>query len=128
MLVNNNNNTIEFFLPIEGLESEHCVLIVSKALDKIKGLISYQIELNNQRVFIQIKDVKIINEIVQTIKEIGYEVTTIKRTFPVLEMTCASCAISVESLLNAEIGVLSAAVNFSTITRWSSTLIFSQRK
>lgn len=116
MLVNNNNNTIEFFLPIEGLESEHCVLIVSKALDKIKGLISYQIELNNQRVFIQIKDVKIINEIVQTIKEIGYEVTTIKRTFPVLEMTCASCAISVESLLNAEIGVLSAAVNFANAT------------
>lgn len=115
MLVN-NNSTIEFFLPIEGLESEHCVLIVSKALDKIKGLISYQIELNNQRVFIQIKDVKIINDIVQTIKEIGYEVTTIKRTFPVLEMTCASCAISVESLLNAEIGVLSAAVNFANAT------------
>ncbi|MBY0543745.1 MAG: heavy metal translocating P-type ATPase [Sphingobacteriaceae bacterium] len=112
----NNNNPIEIFLPIEGLESEHCVLIVSKALDKIKGLISYQIELNNRRVFIQIKDAKIINEIVQIIKEIGYEVTTIKRTFPVLEMTCASCAISVESLLNAEIGVLSAAVNFANAT------------
>lgn len=112
----NNNNPIEIFLPIEGVESEHCVLILSKALDKIRGLISYQIELNNQRVFIQIKDVKIINEIVQTIKEIGYEVTTIKRTFPVLEMTCASCAISVESLLNAEIGVLSAAVNFANAT------------
>lgn len=111
-----NNNTIEFFLPIEGLESEHCVLIVSKALDKIKGLISYHIELNNQRVFIRIKEAKIINEIVQAIKGIGYEVTVIKRTFPVLEMTCASCATSVESLLDAEIGVLAAVVNYASAT------------
>lgn len=111
-----DHNTIEIFLPIEGLESEHCVLIVSKALSKIKGLISYQIELNNQRIFIKVKDAKIINEVVQTIKEIGYDVTIIKRTFPVLEMTCASCATSVESLLNAEIGVLTAEVNYANAT------------
>lgn len=40
-------------------------------------------------------------------------VTTIKKTFPVLQMTCAACAISVESLTKAQPGVIDAAVNFA---------------
>lgn len=39
---------------------------------------------------------------------------TIKTTFPVTGMSCASCAVSVESMLAAQKGVLSAAVNFAT--------------
>lgn len=38
---------------------------------------------------------------------------TIKQTFPVLEMTCAACAVSVESMLNAVEGVKQATVNFA---------------
>ncbi|WP_276483854.1 heavy metal translocating P-type ATPase [Paraflavitalea pollutisoli] len=39
-----------------------------------------------------------------------------KETFPVLEMTCAACAVSVESMLKAVPGVQSAAVNFANQT------------
>lgn len=39
-----------------------------------------------------------------------------KRTFPVLEMTCAACAVSVESMLKATPGVKDAAVNFANQT------------
>ena len=35
------------------------------------------------------------------------------QNFPVLEMTCASCAVSVESILNNTEGVVNAAVNFA---------------
>src|SRR5215475_1985935 len=39
---------------------------------------------------------------------------TVKNTFPVLHMTCASCANSVESIVKATEGVISASVNFAT--------------
>ncbi|RYC66482.1 heavy metal translocating P-type ATPase [Spirosoma sordidisoli] len=36
-----------------------------------------------------------------------------RQTFPVLEMTCAACAVSVESMLNNTPGVAKAAVNYA---------------
>jgi Cu2+-exporting ATPase len=40
------------------------------------------------------------------------------QSFPVLEMTCAACAVSVESMLKATAGVKQAAVNFANQTAW----------
>lgn len=40
----------------------------------------------------------------------------IKQTFPVLEMTCAACAVSVESMLKTATGVKDASVNFANQT------------
>lgn len=40
--------------------------------------------------------------------------STIKTTYPVTGMSCASCAVSVESMLAAQNGVSKAAVNFAT--------------
>ncbi|MFC6999057.1 heavy metal translocating P-type ATPase [Rufibacter roseus] len=40
----------------------------------------------------------------------------IKNTFPVEGMTCAGCAVSVESMLQSQTGVQSAAVNFANKT------------
>ena len=42
--------------------------------------------------------------------------TSIKKTFPVLNMSCASCAISVESMVKAQNGVVNASVNFAAAT------------
>jgi P-type Cu2+ transporter len=41
-----------------------------------------------------------------------------RETFPVLDMTCAACAISVESMLKSTSGVKDAAVNFANQTAW----------
>lgn len=41
-----------------------------------------------------------------------------KETFPVLEMTCAACAISVESMLKSVPGVKDAGVNFANQSAW----------
>ncbi|MBY0433285.1 MAG: heavy metal translocating P-type ATPase [Cyclobacteriaceae bacterium] len=44
---------------------------------------------------------------------------TVKReTFPVLEMTCAACAVSVESILKKATGVKDAGVNFANQSAW----------
>jgi P-type Cu2+ transporter len=42
----------------------------------------------------------------------------IKETFPVLDMSCAACAVSVESTLKATAGVKDAGVNFANQTAW----------
>lgn len=44
---------------------------------------------------------------------------TVKReTFPVLEMTCAACAVSVESMLKSTTGVYDAGVNYANQSAW----------
>ncbi|ULQ51328.1 heavy metal translocating P-type ATPase [Flavihumibacter fluvii] len=42
----------------------------------------------------------------------------VKETFPVLEMTCAACAVSVESMLKSAVGVNDAGVNFANQSAW----------
>ncbi|HVG14955.1 MAG TPA: heavy metal translocating P-type ATPase [Chitinophagaceae bacterium] len=42
----------------------------------------------------------------------------VRETFPVLEMTCAACAVSVESMLKSAPGVADAGVNFANATAW----------
>lgn len=42
----------------------------------------------------------------------------IKNTFPVLGMTCAGCAVSVESMLKTVSGVKDAGVNYANQTAW----------
>ena len=42
----------------------------------------------------------------------------IKTNFPVTGMSCASCAASVESMLNSQPGVVSATVNFAASSVW----------
>jgi len=44
--------------------------------------------------------------------------TTVKKNFPVTGLSCASCAVSVESMLKSQKGVLDAAVNYANSTAW----------
>jgi Cu2+-exporting ATPase len=44
--------------------------------------------------------------------------TSIKKNFPVTGLSCASCAISVESMLRAQAGVLDASVNYANSSAW----------
>ena len=42
----------------------------------------------------------------------------IHQSFPVLEMTCAACAVSVESMLKSTKGVIDAGVNYANQSAW----------
>ncbi len=46
----------------------------------------------------------------------GHHAAPVHKQFPVTDMTCAACAVSVESVLGQQPGVVSAAVNFATQT------------
>ena len=108
-------NTTEKFweLPLSGVESEHCALIVDKGLAKVPGVTSHKVELNNHKAIITTKDNDVIPQAVHAIRNLGYEVETVKQNFPVTGMSCASCAASAESIVAAQEGVVNAAVNFA---------------
>jgi Cu2+-exporting ATPase len=106
-----NNNEVR--IPIEGVDSEHCALIVDHGIAKIKGIESHRVELNNKVAVIQTDNQESVSEAVKIIRDLGYGVTTIKKSFPVLQMSCASCAVSVESMLKSQPGVVDANVNYA---------------
>lgn len=107
-----NKNPV--YLPLEGMDSEHCALIIDKGLQSVKGIGTHRVELNNRRAVVEPTNIEAVPEAVKAIRDLGYGVTTIKVTFPVLQMTCASCAVSVESILKATPGVVNAVVNFAS--------------
>jgi Cu2+-exporting ATPase len=106
-----NNN--EFRIPLEGVESEHCALIVDNGLEKLNGVYSHRVELNNKRAVIQSNNRCSVSDAVKIIRDLGYGVTTVKKSFPVLQMTCASCAVSVEGIIKSQAGVIDANVNYA---------------
>jgi Cu2+-exporting ATPase len=46
------------------------------------------------------------------------KVSIVKESYPVLEMSCAACAVSVESMLKSVQGVTQAGVNFANQSAW----------
>ncbi len=104
----------KIYLPLEGVESEHCALIIDKALRDLAGLPKHKVELNNHRVVLEDATRENAQQVIQKVRAIGYNITTVKITVPVLQMSCASCASSVQTMLNAQPGVLSAVVNYAS--------------
>ena len=113
-----SNKVETIFLPLEGVDSEHCALIVNKGLSAVTGIESHKVELNNHRAVIEVDDNEAVVGAVNAIKGLGYGVLTIKQTFPVLGMTCASCAVSTESIVKSQPGVVSASVNYASSNLW----------
>ena len=113
----NNMEVLEtnsIYLPLENVDSEHCALIVDKGLGKVEGISSHKVELNNNRALITGNDiVDLIPKAVKEIRNLGYNVTTVKKNYPVLNMTCASCASSSQNILLMQKGIVSASVNYA---------------
>lgn len=104
-------------LPLVGVESEHCALIVDKGLATVKNINSHRVDLNNGKAIIEAPaDAEILQYAVKSVQNLGYDIEYTKRQYPVIGMTCAACAASVESILQSEPGVLKAGVNFATQT------------
>lgn len=102
------------YIPLENVDSEHCALIVDKGLSEIPEISEHNVELNNRRAKISAKDMdEAIPLAVQKIRDLGYDVPTVKKRYPVMNMTCASCANSSQNILKMQPGVVDAQVNYA---------------
>jgi Cu2+-exporting ATPase len=108
------NQSYKITFPVLGLKSEHCVLIIENALKRINGISNASVHLNNNDVSVESDDLQHITpKAIQVIRNIGYDIPTVKKDFAVLHMSCANCALSVETYLRSQPSVLQANVNFA---------------
>ena len=107
--------TQPYAIPLENVESEHCAMIVNKGLQSVEEITQHKVEINNKQAIIETEKPEIaIPNAVKTIRDLGYDVATITQIIPVLQMTCASCAVSVESIIKFLPGVVNASVNYAS--------------
>lgn len=108
-------NTID--LPVEGMNDEQSAKVVDKVLQEVKGIASHKVELKNRKAIINTQDgTEVIPLAIKAIRDVGYNVDTVKKTFPVLNLSCASCAVSTESTLKNIPGVIHVSVNYANAT------------
>jgi P-type Cu2+ transporter len=108
-----DNTTV--YLPLENVEGEQGALKVDKGLSQIDGITFHKVEWSNRRAVIKGDSIeRIIPEAVKQIRELGYSVPAVKKNFPVLNLACASCANSSQTVLKNQPGVLSASVNYAS--------------
>ncbi len=110
-----NKNII--YLPLENVDTEQCATIIENGLKNIEGILFHKVELNNNRIVINGEDsIDLIPKVVKQIRALGYGVTTLNKKYPVLNMSCASCASSAQEILKAQTGVVSALINYADTT------------
>lgn len=110
--MNGQNNHFE--IPLAGVESEHCAIIIDKGLSKVKGIAQHHVDLNNSKAIVDTDDdAETIRKAVQSVRDLGYDIAAAKKQFPVTGMSCAACASSVESILSAKQGIINANVSFA---------------
>jgi Cu2+-exporting ATPase len=106
--------SVKYTFPIGGMESDHCALIIDKAFEKLHGVTYHGVEFNNGRaVIVTDGSNDVVAEAVQTVRKLGYTVPSAKVSYPVLNMSCASCAASAQTVLGRQPGVISAGVNYA---------------
>ncbi len=102
-------------LLIKGLTCASCVARLERALSQIKGILEVNVNLASEKASL-IFDPSLINlkDIVQAIRETGYDVHLEKIILPIKGMSCASCARRVEKALGQIMGVIQVQVNLAT--------------
>ena len=100
-------------IPILNLNSEKDVATLKTLLTEIENIEEFTVDLNTKSVSITAKKLpKITAKVYEALKQNKFEINSVQKTYPVLNMTCASCASSSQANLQRQIGVVNAEVNY----------------
>jgi P-type Cu+ transporter len=102
-------------LPVRGMTCASCVAQIEKGLSKVPGIHEASVNLATERAMLTYEPDRVgVEEIVETIRDLGYEVPLQQLTLAIEGMSCASCVTAIEKALHAVRGVLRANVNLAT--------------
>nr|PZN04597.1 MAG: heavy metal translocating P-type ATPase [Bacillota bacterium] len=104
-------------LNIKGMSCAACAARIEKGLAKMAGVRQANVNLATEKASIAYdpKEVTVL-EIVQKIRDLGYDVLADRVELGLKNMTCAACAARIEKVLSRTPGVLKATVNFAAET------------
>ena len=105
-------------LPVVGMTCANCVATVERNARKAEGVTEAAVNFASERVTVSYDpDVaggaQVTAEVIDRIRRAGYDVPTAEVELPLLGMTCANCAATIERRLKKTEGVLDATVNFA---------------
>lgn len=102
---------------IEGMTCASCAMTVEKAVGKLAGVESSQVNLATEKLSVTYDDSQVKPEdVAKAVEKAGYHMVfePVTDVYPVEGMTCASCAMTVEKAVAKMDGVASATVNLAT--------------
>ena len=106
-------------LPVIGMTCANCVASVERNAKKVEGVGEAVVNFASEKVTVSYDpDVKngrdVTTDVIARIQRAGYDVPTATLELPLLGMTCANCANTIERRLNKVDGVLEATVNYAS--------------
>ncbi|VUZ27104.1 Copper-transporting P-type ATPase [uncultured Comamonas sp.] len=107
-------NTPAVTLPVQGMTCASCVGRVERALKKLPGVASVQVNLATESATLRFDGAPDVAAAIATIEKSGYAVPQASIELQVQGMTCASCVGRVERTLRRVPGVQDVAVNLAT--------------
>ncbi len=106
-------------LPVVGMTCANCVVAVERNAKKAAGVTDAAVNFASERVTVSYDpDVaggaQVTADVIDRIRRAGYDVPTAEVELPLLGMTCANCAATIERRLKKTDGVVDAAVNLAS--------------
>jgi Cu+-exporting ATPase len=106
-------------LPVVGMTCANCVAAVERNAKKVAGVADASVNYASEKVTIvfdpAIADPRAVTaDVIARVQRAGYDIPTATLELPLLGMTCANCAATIERRLNKVDGVLEASVNFAS--------------
>ncbi|MDQ7066369.1 MAG: heavy metal translocating P-type ATPase [candidate division KSB1 bacterium] len=108
-------DAVEAVFPVRGMSCASCASHVEEALREAPGVFSATVNMATEIARVHYNpQVTHLSELIQVVKNAGYDVAVETVNLPVRGMTCASCANHVEQALRSADGVIDASVNLAT--------------
>ncbi len=106
-------------LPVTGMTCANCANTIERTLKKTPGVASAAVNFASERAQVefdpaQVKPAELIERVRARIRDAGYDVTMAHAELPLLGMTCANCANTIERTLKKLPGIGNAAVNYAS--------------
>jgi P-type Cu+ transporter len=106
-------------LPVIGMTCANCVAAVERNAKKAGGVTDASVNFASEKVTItydpaMMSGGEVAADVIERIHRAGYEVPVTEVELPLVGMTCANCAATIERRLNKVDGVIKAEVNYAT--------------
>ncbi|WP_129715001.1 heavy metal translocating P-type ATPase [Pedobacter sp. SYP-B3415] len=111
------HTTQELIIPLAVADDSNSLADLATAVGQMPAIDSCLVNRDDRQLIVSGKNIASrTKEIIQELNKLGQDVATVRNSFRVLGMTCASCASSVQSMLLARPEVVSADVNYAAAT------------
>ncbi|MFQ5401577.1 MAG: heavy metal translocating P-type ATPase [Anaerolineae bacterium] len=105
--------------PVIGMTCANCVAAVERNSKKVEGVANAVVNFASEKVTVTydpevVNAKELTNDLITRVKKAGYQIPTATIELPLLGMTCANCANTIERSLKKADGVIEAAVNFAS--------------